>query len=495
MIEKLKKPEGRVDRKRPSAKKIVLKGIINVRSNAIERERNEQSSRKVPQTSKKRANLLASSALAAVDETALLIERKRSSGLSRSGSRPFPAVEKNRQKLREKAVLRRQTNTVGVARTGLSNKHVDATTHSPSTGRDTVKKKSCDPVDGDNNIDRCSESDVGSDSDSLPPYIALSSHLESASPGAGFCDKLSCTFNPIEISLERLHDSLNMLSDQNERGYFLKRLGGIDGRLYRSSFELAHIGSDRQIALIQMEPRRKEHNFFRFELNPNAIGPAGVYEVKRLLKALFGRRFRDDLRVGNITRLDAAVDAYKIRPDDLLVFSARARQSGLFQRIFDRSGRETCFIETHTLGSHTSDYFARCYDKTAQLSRVKAEEVDDLITRIEVKLQPRSEDGVTLKVEDISNARNPFSSLVIAYYPKPDGSDYVFDLFVFAARTVGAERALKIISDKRVRGRYWSLLQDSVPHWWRPDKHWNEVLESLKVTGLFPKDIFRGGGK
>lgn len=375
----------------------------------------------------------------------------------------------------------------------VSNKHVDATTYSPSTDSDTVKKRSCDSVDDNNNVDRYGESDVGSDSDSLPPYMTLSSQIESALPSSGFCDKLSCTFNPSELLLDRLDGVLRMLSEPNERGYSLNRIGGKDGRLYRSSFELMRLGSDRQVALIQMEPRRKEHNFLRFELNPNAIGADGVYELKRVLKALFGRRFRDDLRGGNITRLDAAVDVYKIRPDDLLVFSARARQSGLFQRIFDRSGRETCVIETQTIGSQTSDYFARCYDKAAQLSRVKAEEVDDLITRVEVKLQPRNDDGATLKVEDISEARNPFSSLVIAYYPRPDGSDYVFDLFVLAARTVGAERALKIISDRRVRSRYWSLLEDSVPHWWCPNKHWNEVLDSLKVTGLFPKDIFRGG--
>lgn len=465
---------------------------VHPRKEVIERKRSTLQRQGVASLEVRREHALKNSRLGAHNDRDVAIERERGSEPLVVTTRALVGV---RMKTRGNLMFGVPSKMKKTSRLLPSNKHVDATTHSPSTGRDTVKKKLCGPVDDDNNIDRCSESDVGSDSDSLPPYISLSSHLESASPGAGFCDKLSCTFNPIEISLERLHDSLNMLSDQNERGYFLKRLGGIDGRLYRSSFELAHIGSDRQIAFIQMEPRRKEHNFFRFELNPNEIGPAGVYEVKRLLKALFGRRFRDDLRVGNITRLDAAVDAYKIRPDDLLVFSARARQSGLFQRIFDRSGRETCFIETHTIGSHTSDYFARCYDKTAQLSSVKAEEVDDLITRIEVKLQPRNEDGVTLKVEDISNARNPFSSLVIAYYPKPDGSDYVFDLFVFAARTVGAERALKIISDKRVRSRYWSLLQDSVPHWWRPDKHWNEVLESLKVTGLFPKDIFRGGGK
>ena len=491
MTEELKKPGRRVDRKRLSAMKIVMKGNVSVRSNAIERERNEQPRRNVRLASKKRANLLKSSALTTVDDPVLSIERNRGTGLNHSDSRPSAVVVKKREKLREKAVLGPKTNGAGVARTVLSNKHVDATTYSPSTDSDTVNKRSCDSVSDNNNVNKCNESGLGSDFDSLPPYMTLSSQMENASPNAGFCDKLSCTFTPSECSSEKLEDVLQMLSEPNERGYYLKRLGGKDGRLYQHTFELLNVGGDRQIALMQMKPRRKEHNFFRFELNPNAIGPDGVYEVKRILKALFGRRFRDDLRSGNITRLDAAVDVYKIRPDDLLVFSASARQSGLFQRSFDKSGRETFFAETYTIGSQTSDYFACCYDKTAQLSRVKAQEVDDLITRVEVRLKPRTEDGEALKVESIGNARNPFSSLVVAYYPKPDDTNYVFNLFVLAARTVGAERALKIISDKRVRSKFWNLLQDSIPNWWCPDKHWEEVLESLKATELFPKDIFR----
>jgi hypothetical protein len=349
----------------------------------------------------------------------------------------------------------------------------------------TVNNVSSHPVVENNNVNENSENEP------LPPFLTLSSQIDSAVPDSGFCDKLSCTFTPTGICDDRLREGLSMLSEPNARGYYLKRLGGKNDRIYRQSFEILKMGGERHMALLQMNPRRTEHHFIRFELNPSEIGMDGVYEVKRVFKALFGERFKVDLSDGNITRLDAAVDVRKIRPDDLMVFSTSARQSGLFQRSFDTSGHETFVTETHTVGSLSSDYFARCYDKAAQVWRVKAEEADGLITRVEVKLKPRTEDGATLRVGDIRNARNPFGALMVAYYPTSGESNYVFNLLVAAARSVGAERALKMIPDRRVRAKYWNLLRDSVPNWWCPEKHWDEVLESLKATGLFSRDIFR----
>lgn len=461
-----------------------VKNQVGVEGSAIERKRNKQSIRKITPAFKNGTGASRKPFLSAHGNAKKSIERKRGS----RGDESVEAVAQenatdiNKTRRQEIYPLRRARSVIFERL--LSNKHVDDTAYSSRVDINTVNNGSSHPVNDNNNVNENYEIE------SLPPHLILTSQIESAVPSLGFCDKLSCTFTPKSHGGGRLEDRLSMLSEPNARGYYLKRLGGSCDRIYRQSFQLLKMGDDRPIALLQINPRRTEHHFSRFELNPSDIGLGGVYEVKRVLKALFGERFKDDLRDGNITRLDAAVDVFKIRPDDLMVFSTSARQSGLFQRSFDKSGRETFVTETHTVGSQSSDYFVRCYDKAAQLWRVKAEETDGLITRVEVKLHPRTDNGVTLRVGDIRNARNPFSALVVTYYPTSEHSHYVFNLFVVAARSVGAERALKIISDKRVRSKFWNLLQDSVPNWWCPEKHWDEVLESLKVTGLFPRDIF-----
>ena len=462
-----------------------VKNQGDVEGGTIERERNKQSVRKITPARKIGADVSRKSLLSARGGAKRSIERKRG---SRTDVCVVAVVQKNATNIkktrRQEMYPPRKARSVIFVQL-LSNKHVDATAYSSSVDINTVNNGSSHPFNENNNVNENNENEP------LPPFLTLSSQVESAAPSVGFCDKLSCTFTPKTHGGDRLEDGLSMLSVPNARGYYLKRLGGRNDRIYRQSFELLTIEGDRQIALLQMNPRRAEHHFVRFELNPSEIGMDGMYEVKRVFKALFGERFKDDLRDGNITRLDAAVDVFKIRPDDLMVFSTSARQSGLFQRSFDKSGRETFVTETHTVGSQSSDYFVRCYDKSAQTWRVRAEEVDGLITRIEVKLKPRADTGVTLRVGDICKARNPFGALVLTYYPTAEHSNYVFNLFVAATRSVGAERALKMIPDKRVRSKFWNLLQDSVPNWWCPDKQWDGVLESLKATGLFPRDIFR----
>lgn len=486
MSEKFKKSGDSIKRKRSTTTNRVVKVKAQVQSNLIERERDEQQRKKVRSVPKNHVKVGGKLLLTTVSKADVPIERKRDSERRIRMSATPPRSAQIVKKTREKAGFSLRIVESKSARREPSNKHV---AHTTSTHPDSsaIHNVSTDPhhfPQENTNLDEQGHPDP------LPSFLTLSSKPNDAKPGAGFCDKLSCTFSPFGFNGEQFGDKVNMLAEPNARGYVLYSIAGACSRIYKHSFSLKNANGEN-IALIQCSPRNPNAHFLRFELNPRAIGVDGMYEFKRVMRAFFGRGFKGFLLDGNITRLDSAVDVYKIRPDDLMVFSTSARQSGLFQRSFGNDRLETFVTETYTLGSLTSDYFARIYDKSAQLWIVKAQEVDQLITRIEAKLKPRGGDGKTLRVGDIMSVRNPFATLSIAYYPTSDHTNYVFNLFIAAARAVGTEEAMKMIADKRVRSKFWGLLQDHVPEWWSPGKHWAEVLKDLELCRLFPDDIFK----
>lgn len=324
---------------------------------------------------------------------------------------------------------------------------------------------------------------------SAPSFLTQES---SSTPNVGraFCDRISITFNPDCFDIEDLLCKARLLSGSSDRHYTLKPLPSRTSDFYRHSYRLAS-PSGEHAALIQLDPKHKKMKFARIEFNPAEMGEEGMSGIRRTLKGLFGPNFQESLANGHISRLDATLDIQKLRPNDILIYSDRARDSGLWVRSFNRNGKEVWETETLTLGSVRSDYFAMAYDKSAQLWKVKGITCDELTTRIEVRFTPRDKNAASMCAKDILRFKNPFSPICISYYPSQDEGDYRFKFFICAVRWYGAEQALRMIKDRNLRSRYWNHLLDVEPAWWQPDKLWKQFLADIRLLGLFPERVFK----
>jgi hypothetical protein len=327
-----------------------------------------------------------------------------------------------------------------------------------------------------------------------PPFFTKKSSL-SPDVSSAFCDRCSITFGVPNSDPEGTHFKAKDLAAAMKGGdYTLRRVPPSAKKTYGFNYKLVE-SKGGQVALIQFSPKNDTAHFWRIELNPREIGSEGMGQVKLVLKGLVGPDFRDYLADGNLTRLDASLDIDKLRPDDVMIVSNRARSSSLWQRSFTRNGLETWVTETSCLGSPASDYFATVYDKAAQLWRVKGASLTNLRTRIEVRINPRGKDGRAILVKDILQINNPFAVIGVAYYPAPDDDDPWFEFFVHASRHFGQEEALRKIKDRATRSLYRLKLLENEPDWWQPEKLWAEFLSDLKATGLFSGDVFQHAEK
>ena len=323
----------------------------------------------------------------------------------------------------------------------------------------------------------------------IPPFLFKKSSRHPLVSNA-FCDRLAITLKVPEHDLsETIFRFRDLAAAMKSGPYTLRRIPLGRKKLYDCNLKLLD-EEGKQVALIQCGPKNKKANFSRIEFNPKEIGPEGIYQIKLILKGLFGHSYSDYLAEGNFTRLDATLDIDKLRTDDVMMVSNRARNSSRWQRSYNLKGHETWATETVCVGSSESDYFATAYDKAVQLWQVKGECLADLRTRIEVRINPRGKDGRAILVKDILQIKNPFAVISIAYYPAPDGNDPWFEFFVCASRHFGQEEALRKIKDRSKRSLYRFKLIENEPDWWKPEKLWAEFLNDLRGTGLFPDEIF-----
>lgn len=360
----------------------------------------------------------------------------------------------------------------------VSNKHVVATLH--STNHTDTNTQDQSTINNTNLIL------LPSPEDDLPFLTKESSLMPDI--GSAFCDRLSLTFDMPNNDLEGVVYIARDLAEPTGGNYSFRQRKQIGQELYNHSYKLVSKNGE-QVALFQFGPINSKAKFARLEMNPHAIGTSGIEQVRLILKALAGPSYRDCLADGNLTHFDATVDVLKIRPDDVMIFSDRARISSLWQRGFNADGREEWATETLSLGSPTSDYFVMAYDKAAQIWRVKGKCLDDLHMRIEAGINPRSK-GTSHPMRNIMQIKNPFAPINIAYYPSPTDDDPWFYYFICAVRQIGAEEALRKIKDRNKRALYRQKLLEHEPDWWQPELMWAQFLSDLKNTNLFPDEIF-----
>lgn len=412
----------------------------------------------------------------------LNIERERRDFDDATAKKSISITKKNPKTTGGVAACR-NTDAVNRLTKAGSNKHVDNNTNL-SIHNDIGNHCNTSQSMSENSVDTNLNA-----KDQLPAFLTKESLPSEAEVRSAFCDKLAITFDCDPDDQLIFQEKAKRLEDGGDDHYKLIPVHQEDAKIYRYSYRLVE-RRGVHVAFLQASPRQRSVRFCRIEFNPNQVDSLGYAEIRRMLRALIGSNFRLNLSEGKITRLDAATDIKKIRPGDLLITSDRTRDSSLWVRHFNRAGREEWETETIALGSANSDYFAQIYDKAAQLFRVKGIEIDNLMTRIEVRTKPRDRNGVSIPVKNILEVRNPFASIHIAYYPGEDEKDYLFNFLVCACRWYGAEEACRMIKDRSLRARYWNKLISEIPEWWNPEGLWTQVIDSLKATGIFSDTIF-----
>jgi hypothetical protein len=306
----------------------------------------------------------------------------------------------------------------------------------------------------------------------------------------GFCDGLAITFGNKELDNEQFSRALFDLSQPSTCHAKLKQVHfNKKNPPYKMNFQILAPGSEQYLGELQFQPNNRNAHFARMRINPNSIGQSGINEVKRMLKGLFGPDYRNLLAKGNLSKIDPAVDIYRQRLSDLIIFSNRARASSLWHRFFSKNGVETWETETLYIGSPKSDYFVRSYDKAVERWQIKGIISKSLWVRIEASHTPRNK-GKSVPVEELMSINNPFAPIQVAYYPASDSPDPWFPFFLSGVREWGAEEALRKMTDKNKRARFRQFLLDHDPDWWQPEKLWADVISHLASTGLLPESVF-----
>lgn len=371
-----------------------------------------------------------------------------------------------------------------------SNKHVAINT----TGTDTSSIKSASNTLTQKHAHSETVNANLATSQALPPFIALRSDLDRARASHGFCDRLAITLDhPEGFDRETLIMAARDMAATLAEGFSLKPCQVKTRSRYRHSYKLTD-QSGRQMALFQFFALSTKTKAARLEMNPKKLGPEGLRVVKQVLKALLGPTFIECIAGGNITRVDASCDISQIRPSDLVIWSNRARSSGIWVRYFDANGRDRWEVETLAIGARESDYYLQVYDKSAQLWNTKNILLKNLKTRIEARMQPRNSQRKSAKVSELRMISNPFLPINVAYFPEAGNEKDHLELLFYASQVIGQEAVLKKLgaAEKTKRAAFRNMMSRDTPDWWQPERLWQEVLEHLHSTGLFPDRTFQG---
>lgn len=296
-------------------------------------------------------------------------------------------------------------------------------------------------------------------------------------------DMLSLTFDVPLADSDELLDRASDFSKSYDGHAYLHRLASTS-RSYKYSFVIRS-ATGSHLGFLEFHPSNRKANFARLEFNPTTIGKRGTAEVLRLIRGIFGQNYRRYFAEGNITRLDLSVDIVKLAACDVLMFGNRYRTSSVWGRSWNQDGMESWATETVCIGAPVSDYVAKVYDKTVQMWKVKGVTTDELVTRIEVSICPRGEDGHSIKMKDLGDIKNPFAALSVAYYPAPEDDDPWFVFFVHACHRIGPEEALRRIKNKSKRSLYRNKLASHVFDWWQPEALWEKLQRKLMSIEVF----------
>ena len=379
--------------------------------------------------------------------------------------------------IREDMALRADMSAQGELSADCSNKHV-ATSQSTTS---SISHPSDEAVSVQENSDN---------TNLITEEIAAQLYKHtSASPtvSGGFCDRLSVTFGGDELDTKVFWTTVDDLKVKDQKHPRLRQ-GKPKKSSYRSNFRIVS-PDGKNLAVLQLQPKRHAMRFARLDFNPAAVGKLGVHQVRQILQMLFGDDFRELLGEGRITGLDSTLDVSGLNIDDVLMYTVQPRLSSLLMRTFPKEGGENWRLGTLYLGAKDSASRACIYDKAVQLFECKGILAKGPQSRVESRYKP-AKGSKPASAADVLGSANPFAQIKMAYYPSPAPADPWFEFFLHGAREMGVNAALQRIPDKNKRVAFRRALADSSPDWWQPDRYWSDVLAHIQSLDLFPSELF-----
>ncbi len=303
------------------------------------------------------------------------------------------------------------------------------------------------------------------------------------------CDKFSATLK-IE---DQYHSSVKArVNELIDAGYAKSK----NYSAYQTSARLYIGDNNRYFVLIQCGPRsyHKNYSYFRIEYSPHNIGMDGLAELKMRLDEILPFGYDGFISEGICTRFDATVDISHININYLLFSCSKMKISKVYYRdggisLFDCSLPMSSYI----LGGESSSRKISIYDKKRQLAYLNKKHPkyaqklpDHEVTRIEVQHRFR------IPISNLHKVANPFEKLGVASFNNiPIKDDPTFDLFILAARFVGAQNA-QLALRKKLREKYSQYLKQSGPDWWDPDviwEQWPSVIHNICHPGTCPLKV------
>lgn len=145
-------------------------------------------------------------------------------------------------------------------------------------------------------------------------------------------------------------------------------------------------------------------------------------------------------------------------------------------------------LETLYQGKKKGSFY-RVYDKVAERKSKGQNWLTGEKTRVERVLRNQN-----IKLKDLANISNPFSSLMMLELPlaPPDcvkKKEYIWSLFCDSVRVRGMQAALKLLPETSYRTRFRRWIKNHKAPYWQPEaiwKSWKPMLSELQILNPSP---------
>lgn len=259
---------------------------------------------------------------------------------------------------------------------------------------------------------------------------------------------------------------------------------------YKSAFVFTFPDNGATVR-IELDPKSTKSPipFMRFELNPAALGIAGLECFREELYLVLVEEYLWSTIVQKcrVTRLDIAIDLLHVQVRDLIVEKHDKKMA--FKRLayFSASGElETlypCFKRKGLLAPLC------VYNKTQEIEDTGALPVYGSIphARVEARLNGQKLQGKSLT--DLYKIKNPFLGLEVidpSNQISPPETGHAWSFFLDSCRMRGTESALKMLPTDQLRTAYATALAEADRKVWNVERIWKRWPQTLNSSGLFP---------
>ena len=267
-------------------------------------------------------------------------------------------------------------------------------------------------------------------------------------------------------------------------------------------------GAKAQVQIGAKKPMEQKGGF-RIELNPAKLAEGDIeYLYKLIGRWLKGYgELEDLLRRARISRMDVAVDVVHCAIVDLLIGYKGVHQFTVFGNTM-KGGR----FQTINFGSMGSDYIAAVYNKRDEVVRrivADAEKSgsDESLKAARIKqLKVAAGAPPTMRVEirgmKIGCAANQlltvgarrFERFVFVELQAIEGlTEFERRNFVALVRDSSLREAVALHKGQPTYKHVKKALTQTAT-WWEPEGLWARGINTLRKSGIFPKDAFARGG-